>query len=70
MKFSDQLRKAITLSGMSLYRIGKDANVEHATLRRFMKEQKGLRSETVDNLVAFLGLELVKKKAPRKKKLR
>jgi predicted transcriptional regulator len=54
---TDQLRKAIAESGMTLYRVAKDSQVDHATLHRFMAGQD-LRLSTVDKLAAYLGLEM------------
>lgn len=60
---SDVLRKAIAESGLTLYRIAKDTGVVKSSLIRFMREETSLRLDRADILAAYLGLELVKRKA-------
>ena len=57
---SDQLRKAIADSGVSLYRVSKDSGVSYGALHRFVHGQTDLRLETVDKLAIYLELKLSK----------
>jgi DNA-binding phage protein len=65
LTLSEQLRAAIVDSGLSVYRIAKDAGVQQATLQRFMAEQRDMRLSSVDAITAHLGLHLVKRRPPR-----
>jgi hypothetical protein len=56
--FSEQLRRAITADGRSRYAIGKAADVDKASLARFMAGKVGLSLPAIDRLVDVLGLEL------------
>jgi hypothetical protein len=56
--FSEQLRRAITADGRSRYAIGKAADVDKASLARFMAGKVGLSLPAIDRLVAVLDLEL------------
>jgi hypothetical protein len=63
MAISDQLKLAITRSGLTHYRIGKDAGVSPISIDRFVSgERPNLRIDTVDRLCDALGLELREKK--------
>ena len=55
---SDQLRDAITASGLTHYAIGKAAGVDPGVISRFMVCDRTLRLETVDRIAAALGLRL------------
>lgn len=57
---SKTLRKAIQDSGLSLYRIAKDAGIGYASLHRFMNGERSVSLEVFDKLCTCLGLELVK----------
>ena len=59
---TDVLRKAITESGLTLYRIAKDTGVMKTSLMRFMAGETSLHLSKADVLAAYLGLELVKKR--------
>ena len=59
---SDQLRQAITNSDLTRYRICVECDIDQGTMSKFMVGQVGMSLETLDRLVAFLGLELVKRK--------
>ena len=61
MTVTEQLRKAIEASGKTLYRIGQDARVNEATLRRLM-EGRPVNSTTFDKLAAYFAMELQTKK--------
>ena len=60
-KLSDQLRQAIKDSGMSRYAICKACDIDQGAMSKFMKRCVGLGLETIDRLVKFLDLELVKR---------
>jgi len=58
---SDQLRKAIEDSGLSIHAVGRGAGVTHPSILRFLSGERGLTSKSIDALCAFLGLELTTK---------
>jgi hypothetical protein len=58
ISFSDQIRQAISDSGVTRYRIAKESNVHLAALMRFM-EGKSLTLTSVDRLAHVLGLRVV-----------
>jgi transcriptional regulator with XRE-family HTH domain len=62
IKLSDQIRRAVDESGLSRYRICKDAGIDQATFSRFMAGKVGLSMTTLDALADVLGLELRPKK--------
>ena len=66
-KVSDVLRAAIDSADSSRYRIALDAEVDHASLSRFMNGTCGLSLDSVDRLAEVLGLELAKKHGPKRK---
>ena len=55
---TDQLKRAIADSGLTLYRIAKDSGVPLPVLYRFMAGEQGLTLVTVDKLAAYLKLKL------------
>lgn len=57
---SDQLRQAMSESGLSAYRLAAESGVNVAAVLRFMSGERSLRLESVDRLAAVLGLELAK----------
>jgi hypothetical protein len=62
----DQLREAIAASGLSSYRIGKDADVPHQVIYRFATGQRDdLRLSTASKLADYFGMRLT---APRQRK--
>jgi transcriptional regulator with XRE-family HTH domain len=63
-KLTDILRRAIKDSGLSQYAISQRTLVSASALSRFMRGERGLSSEAIDELVAFLGLEV----RPRRKR--
>ena len=68
MTVSEQLRKAVVASGQTHYRIGKETRVSTRILDRFVSgERPTLRSDTLDRLCKYLGLELQPKKQTEKK---
>jgi hypothetical protein len=59
---TETLRRAVEESGVSRYAIGKATGIPASTLSRFVASGAGLRSETLDSLCVYLGLELKFKK--------
>ena len=55
---TDQLKRAIADSGLTLYRIAKDSGVPYPVLYRFMADEQGLTMATADKLATYLGLRL------------
>jgi len=66
-KLSDQMRAAINASELTRYRIAVDAELDHGTLSRFMSCKGGLSIDVLDRLGDVLGLELVKRRRPKRK---
>ena len=60
---SDTLRAAIKSSGLSNYRIAKDAGIEPDSIDRFVRVEgrRDLRLETAEKIADVLGLELRKR---------
>ena len=59
---TDELRRAIADSGLTLYRIAKDSGVPHAALYRFVNREQDIKLATADKLAAYLGLRLTHSK--------
>jgi hypothetical protein len=62
---SEIVRRVILESGESRYSIAIKCGVDQAILSRFMAGKGGMGLETIDKLVAGLGIEV---RLPRKKK--
>lgn len=58
---ADQLRQAISNSGMSLNGLARETGVHPAQLSRFLREERTLTLPAVSKLCAFLGLRLTGK---------
>ena len=58
----DVLRTAIRESGLTHYRIGKDAGVKPDQVARFVSGDRDLRFATAAKIMEALGLELVSRK--------
>ena len=56
---SEQLRRFIKDSGLSLYRLEQETGVHNSMLSRFLRGERGLRQEAVDVLCGHLKLRLV-----------
>lgn len=65
---SDQLRDAIRDSGLSVREIGRRADVDPGQLHRFLGQERGLTTDTLDRIAAALGLRLVEAPRPRRRK--
>lgn len=63
--FSERLRRFIVERGESLAQIGRASGISHAALSRFLRDERGLSTRTLDRLCEYLGLEL-RKSGPRK----
>lgn len=61
---SETLRGALEQSGLSLYRVAKNAGLAYAIVHRFMRGERTLSMEALDKLCASLGLELQPKQNP------
>ena len=64
----DTLRAAIERSGLSVYRIAKDAGVSQPALCLFVNGKRGLTLATASKVMDVLGLEIVetKRRRPRR----
>ena len=58
---TDQLRRAVERCGETRYAISKATGVPASVLSRFVAGGRGLRSENIDRLCAYLGLTLTTK---------
>jgi hypothetical protein len=58
---TDQLRRAVERCGQTRYAISKATGVPASVLSRFVASGRGLRSENIDRLCAYLGLVLTTK---------
>ena len=58
MTLSKQLKRAITATKETRYRVAKDSGVGYATLMRFLDENRDIRLSTVEALAKYLNLEL------------
>ena len=56
---SEQLRRFIKDSGVSLYQLERETGVHNSMLSRFLRGERGLRLEAVDALSKHLKLRLV-----------
>ena len=56
--FSDELRDQIDRSGLTAYALGQSAGVDPGVISRFMREERGLTTATIDRLARALGLHL------------
>ncbi len=59
---SEVLRMEIEQSGLSMYRVAKNAGIGYTTLHRFIHRERSLSMEALDKLCASMGLELQPKK--------
>ncbi len=58
---TDTLRRAVERCGTTRYAISKATGIPASVLSRFVASGRGLRSENLDKLCAFLGLVLTTK---------
>lgn len=67
MTVTEQLRNELAARDQTLYRVAKESGMNWATLQRFLNGG-GLRSEQLDKLAEYLGLELISSSSKRRKK--
>lgn len=51
------LQRAVSESGLSLYRVAKDTGLNADALSRFVRGQTSMRLDLADKLAAYLGVE-------------
>ena len=56
--FSDEIRAAITNSGLTRYRICKQVGMQESTMTRFLRGRGGLSLATIDRIAALLDLHV------------
>lgn len=61
------LKQAIAESGLTLYRIAKDAPVSYAILHTFVNGKRDIRLGTADKIARAVGLEFKPPKRVRRK---
>lgn len=66
-RFSKQLRAALKECGQTRYAVSKATGISQPTLSRFADGSRGLPLKTIDQLVEYLGLELVARRKASKK---
>jgi transcriptional regulator with XRE-family HTH domain len=64
VKLSDQIRRAVDVSGLSRYRICKELGIAESTMSRFMTGRGGLSMDYLDALADLLGLDVQAGKRP------
>jgi hypothetical protein len=68
MSLADHIRKAASDSGLSVYRIAKDAGVDQSLLNKFLTGSRlNLRLDIADRLFRFLGLRVVPRRTRKPK---
>ncbi len=65
MKLSDQLRRHLDSSGLTMYAIAKETGIDQASLGKFRHGERGLSWDAVDKLGDLLGLKIVTTKKPK-----
>jgi hypothetical protein len=68
VKFSDQIRKAVAVSGLSRYRICKELDLDQSTMSRFMSRRGGLSMEYLDAVADLLHLSIATARRPKEKR--
>jgi len=58
-KLSDEIRAAVSASGLSQYAIAKAIGVAASTMSRFMSGKGGLSMDYIDRLGRLLGLHVI-----------
>lgn len=66
-KLSDQIRGAFASSGLSRFKLAKEAGVAYAVVHRFISSKRDITLETADKLAAVLGLELTPVQRPKER---
>lgn len=57
-KLSDQIRQAIDDCGLSRYAICKATGLDQASMSKFMRGERGLGLDTIDQLADLLNLNI------------
>jgi plasmid maintenance system antidote protein VapI len=65
MSLTDQLRKAIHDSGLSLYMVAKATHTPYAVIHGFANEHRNVKLETADKLAELFGMRLTAPKRPK-----
>ena len=58
LTMTDQLKRAIVASGLTVYRIAKDSGVPQPVVHRFMAGDQGISLATAEKLARYLKLKL------------
>ena len=58
LKLSDQVRRAIRASGLSRYRIAKEAGLSESNLAQFYHGRRGLSMDAFDSIGKVLDLRI------------
>ena len=58
MSLTDQLRKAIHDSGLSLYMVAKATHTPYAAIHGFANGHRDIKLETADKLAELFGMKL------------
>jgi hypothetical protein len=56
--FSEQLRQAVRESKLSRYKIAALTGIAESTLCKFVQGERGLRLDSIDQLMECLGLQI------------
>ena len=65
MSLSDQFRKAIVESGLSLYMVAKVTNTPYAVIHGFANGHRNIKLETADKLAELFGMRMTAPKNPK-----
>lgn len=68
LKLTDQVRKAITDSGETQYRICQNTGLDKTAIFRFMTGERGLSMKALDTVAEYLELSIVSSRKPSKPK--
>ena len=64
---TDQIRRLVDSCGMSRYEIAKRTGIDQSAMSRFMSGERGLSSTALDALGELLDLQVVVRRAKRKR---
>lgn len=67
-ELQDAVRRAIEASDVSRYRMAKDLEISQATISKFMSGERGLSIATLEQLAAYLNLEIIIRPKRRQRK--
>jgi len=65
MSLTEQLRKAIDESGLSLYAIAKATSTPYAVIHGFANRNRDIKLETAEKLAVLFGMKLTMPKRPK-----